>query len=310
MLRWIMLAALVGCADKTEPGTDTGDTGAGLTDADSDGYSAGEDCDDNNALVNPGAAEVCDGLDNNCNDTVDEGVTTTFYADTDGDGFGDEDAPTEACEQTSGYVSVGNDCDDDDPRAYPGAPEICDDIDNNCDTLTDEGVTTTFYSDADRDGFGDPDSTTEACQLPPDSTRDGSDCDDTNPEAYPGGTEVCDEADNNCDGTTDEGVTTTYYADEDADSFGVSDTTTEACSLPTGYAATPGDCDDTADTIRPDAAEICNSIDDDCDGLTDDDDDSVDTSTGSTFYADDDADTFGDPKDSTMACTQPAGHVS
>ncbi|MFT4976396.1 MAG: hypothetical protein ACI8S6_002293, partial [Myxococcota bacterium] len=94
------------------------ETDTSLIDADGDGYDTTEDCDDNNTLVNPGSVELCDGVDNNCDGTIDEDVTTTFYADTDGDGFGNASESTEACEPPSGYVSVGNDCDDTDENAY------------------------------------------------------------------------------------------------------------------------------------------------------------------------------------------------
>lgn len=96
----------------------------------------GTDCDDTNADVYPEAIETCDGIDNNCNSEVDEGLTSTFYADTDGDGFGDATATAERCEAGEGYLADATDCDDGDGSIYPGAPESCNDgIDQDCDSV-------------------------------------------------------------------------------------------------------------------------------------------------------------------------------
>ncbi|MFT5685135.1 MAG: hypothetical protein ACI8RZ_006084 [Myxococcota bacterium] len=305
----IMLATLTAACrtnDKVEE-DDIVDTGGftGVVDEDADGYDTSEDCDDANSVVNPGAAEICDGVDNNCDGVVDENVTTTFYADTDGDGFGNPDAPTEACEQPSGYVPIGNDCDDTNEEVYPSAPERCDGLDNNCNGEIDEDLTEFWYADADGDGAGDPDGGVESCDPKQGYVETGEDCDDTNPTAFPGGEEVCDEADNDCDGTVDEGVTTTWYEDVDGDEFGIADSTTESCDLPTGYAEDAGDCDDADNAINPDATEVCDDVDNDCDGSIDED--PIDAA---TWYADDDGDGYGDATDSTLACDQPSGTVA
>ena len=157
--------------------------------------------------------DSCDGVDNNCDGEVDEGVTSTFYEDVDGDGFGDPDSTIEACEIPDGYVATGTDCDDYAEESYPGAPEQCDDEDNDCDGEIDEDVRYDWYADADGDGYGDPDSAYETCDPPAGYVVDNTDCDDTEDAAYPGAEEVCDEVDNDCDGSTDENVTTTYYQD-------------------------------------------------------------------------------------------------
>ena len=94
-----------------------------ITDFDGDGYMSDEDCDDNNSAFNPSVEEVCDGLDNNCDGNVDEGVTTTYYADSDVDGQGDPESTMEACETPDGYVENMTDCDDSDENTFVGAAD-------------------------------------------------------------------------------------------------------------------------------------------------------------------------------------------
>ncbi len=306
-MRCLPLLALLACTPEKPEVTDTGITEElDIPDDDGDGYDADEDCDDNNSVVNPGAEEICDGVDNNCDGVVDDGVTTTFYADSDGDGFGDAASSIDACEQPDGYVPIGNDCDDTSADAWPGGTEVCDGLDNDCDGQIDEDTKTTWYADGDGDGYGDTATGEDLCEpLAGGVTQDG-DCDDTDASAHPGGEEVCDEVDNDCDGDVDEGVTTTYYEDVDADGFGVSDTTTESCDLPTGYAEQAGDCDDDEAAVNPDAAEVCDDIDNDCDGDIDEDD----ADDAGTWYADSDGDGFGNAADTTASCEQPSGYVT
>lgn len=98
------------------------------------------DCDDSNGSVNPSVIEVCDGIDNNCDGQIDEGLLNTYYADADGDGFGDINNSVQACTTPTGYVSDNTDCDDTDAAINPDADEICGDgIDNNCNDEIDEG---------------------------------------------------------------------------------------------------------------------------------------------------------------------------
>lgn len=97
-------------------------------DVDLDGYLASEDCDDTDPYVHPSATEVCDGLDNDCDGDVDEGVLHTYYIDADGDGYGNTDEPIEACEPLEHTVAVANDCDDSNPEKYPGSVTQCEDI--------------------------------------------------------------------------------------------------------------------------------------------------------------------------------------
>ncbi len=173
----------------------------------SSGYSTDNtDCDDTDSITYPGAPEICDHKDNNCDGIIDDGLTqNTYYLDTDGDGFGDPNNSIQDCELPSGYVTDNSDCDDTDSITYPGAPEICDHKDNNCDGTIDDGLQNTYYLDADGDGFGDPNNTTQDCSLPSGYAVNSADCNDTDPGIYTGAEELCDGIDNNCDSRIDEG---------------------------------------------------------------------------------------------------------
>ena len=265
----LLLSSLLLPACDTDDDKPQGDSASayvdpGQADADGDGYTVDDgDCDDNDVSINPAATEICDGLDNDCDGEIDEEVTTTYYIDVDGDGFGDPEVYTDACEKPTGYVPTGTDCDDANPDAYPGGNEVCDDADNDCDGEVDEDLSDIYYADGDGDGYGDPDSATESCVELEGFVLNDEDCDDTSANAYPGNLEVCDEIDNNCDGQVDEGVTTTYWADVDGDGYGDAALTTEDCSLPTGYAENAEDCDDSDAAVNPAATEYCNGYDDD-----------------------------------------------
>ncbi|MDP2306270.1 MAG: MopE-related protein [Pseudomonadota bacterium] len=299
-------ALLVGCR-ATEPPKDADvlDT-AGHLDPDGDGYTVEEgDCDDGDANVSPGSTELCNGIDDNCDGVVDEGVEGTFYADEDRDGFGDPTNASVSCTAPSGYVTSGTDCDDTSAEAWPGNAELCDDVDNDCDGVVDDGVTRTFYADADLDGHGDPAAALTSCTPPVGSVLDGDDCDDSSAEAYPGNPEVCDERDNDCNGVVDEGVTFTWYGDIDGDGYGDTTLVQEACDQPAGYVGTADDCDDAVPSVNPGATELCNGDDDDCDGTVDE----ADATDASTWYADADADGWGATGSATRACAAPAGYV-
>ncbi len=176
-------------------------------DADGDGFETeglgGGDCDDADATVNPDADEDCDGVDDDCDGTVDEGVTTPYWADADGDTYGDPAAEVQACAPPAGHVSDATDCDDTQPTSWPGNPEVCDGLDNDCNTEVDEGVKLPFWRDADGDGYGDPASPTDACAAPGGYVDNEEDCLDTDGAVSPAETEVChDGLDNDCDGTS------------------------------------------------------------------------------------------------------------
>jgi len=293
----ILTAALVLAlsACRTDPKTDTApptdDTGPDIVDADGDGYAAGDDCDDGDAGIHPGADETCNGLDDDCDGEIDEEAidASTWYADVDTDGFGDFDNATTACDPGEGWVQDSTDCDDSDPAVNPDATEICDSIDNDCDGLIDDADdsvtgTDTWYSDVDADGYGDDTASTTACVQPSGYAAYGGDCDDADDAYNPGVLEedCTDPADYNCDGSTG-------YADADAD----------------GWAACE-DCDDSDPAVRPDATETCNGVDDDCDSIIDE----PDAADAATWYADDDGDGYGDPANASLACDQPSGTVA
>ena len=112
-------------------------------DLDGDGFGVADDCDDSDPTVNPGADELCNGRDDDCDHLTDEEDpelvdASSWYADTDGDGFGDPDDATVACSSPGTRVLDATDCDDSSAEVHPGAAELCDDIDQDCDGEVDE----------------------------------------------------------------------------------------------------------------------------------------------------------------------------
>ena len=259
-----------------------------------------DDCDDSDAAIHPLAIEICNLLDDDCDGVIDEGVQNTYYADIDGDGYGQIDSTIQACSLPAGFTENDDDCDDSDPAIHPSATEICNGIDDDCDGVTDEDVQNTYYADIDSDGYGRVDSTIQACSLPAGFSENDDDCDDSDAAIHPLAMEICNLIDDNCDGTIDEGVQNTYYLDNDGDGYGQVDTTIQACSLPTGFSENSDDCDDADSAIHPSAIEICNLLDDNCDGI-------VDEGVQTTYYADIDSDGYGRVDSTIQACTLPAG---
>ena len=246
---------------------------ANEVDADTDGVLACAECDDNDADNFPGNPEVCDGRDNDCDDAT---VFTEEDVNADGD-------TAVACA----------DCDDADPAMFPGNPEVCDGKDNDCDTLTtftddggelidsdsdtviacldcDDGDGANFPGnpeicdgeDNDCNGLDDMDNPGVGGQETDDDndgqSECGGDCNDNEEDAYTGGTEECDQLDNDCDGTTDEGF--------DGDGDGALDD--DACE-DSGIPEAQLDCDDFDAAVFPGATELCNGEDDDCDETID-----------------------------------------
>jgi hypothetical protein len=171
-----------------------------------------DDCDDSTADASPDGVETCDGIDNDCDGSVDESGanTATFYEDDDEDGYGDPDEAVEACTAPAGTVDNADDCDDLDYDVNPGADEVCDGVDNNCDDSVDGPDATdasTWYQDRDGDGYGDPLGEVEGplCEAPDETgwSADATDCDDGDRALNPGVEEACDGIDNDCDGSVD-----------------------------------------------------------------------------------------------------------
>jgi len=196
-------------------------------------------------------------------------ANSTFYADSDGDEFGDANVSIQACVQPSGYTLDNTDCDDNDPNNFPGNIEVCDGFDNNCDGNIDEALGMAYYLDNDGDGFGDMNFAIFTCMPPNNYVTNDLDCDDSDPNNFPGNTEVCDGLDNNCDGIVDEGLLQTYYADTDMDNFGDPNVSIMACSQPGGYVTDNTDCDDSDGNNFPGNVEFCDGLDNNCDGVVD-----------------------------------------
>ena len=248
------------------------------TDNDGDGVFASSDCDDAEPRV---------------------GGPTSWRPDVDGDGFGSDrlELAIEACEAPSGFTSDDSDCDDTDPAVNPTGEEVCDGLDNDCDGLLDDaddsldrGTMQTFYRDADGDGYGEDVATKEACSQPEGYAAEAGDCDDTDDDASP---------------------ETEWYLDRDGDGYGDPYAVVTGCERPEDGSPRDTDCNDGDADISPEGQEICNGLDDDCDGLVDDEDtEDVDVETGTAFYEDADGDGYGDAWGTPVwSCEAPSGYL-
>ena len=253
-----------------------------------------QDCNDNNATINPNTVWYADadgdgfgnanatqtactaplGYVSNNTDCDDNNpaanVVSTWYADSDGDGYGNAANAIQNCGQPIGYVANNTDCNDASAAINPAAVEVYNGIDDNCNNSIDEGFTpVNYYLDNDGDGVGGNTFVVGITSPGPNYVLITGDCNDNSAAMYPGNTEICDNLDNDCDASIDEGlIFVTYYQDFDGDTYGNLAVTLSSCSAPQGYVLDSSDCNDQNANINPAAIDIPgNGIDEDCSGL-------------------------------------------
>lgn len=305
-----------------------------------EGYTSNQnDCFDDDPLVFPNAPERCNGEDDNCNQLEDEGLdqTSIWYLDADGDGWGGPEVVNVGCADNPNWTRKTGDCNDAFSIQYPGAIERCDGIDNDCDGLADDfdddvaDGTSPYYADVDADGYGNLLFEVQACGAPPGFVSNASDCDDNDPTRNPltrwyqdrdddgsGSNSIGAEwptaqcwqpigyvADNSdCDDNNPETIgLPAWYPDNDGDGFGGLEPVAYACTGQPGWVLESGDCADRNPNVKPDASEICDGVDNNCDDLTDDQDPTV---TGVLkWYEDLDGDGFGKTDVFEQRCDPP-----
>ena len=268
------------------------------------------DCNDGNENSYPGAPETCGDGDTNCDGKVAPPNTPgciDFFFDGDKDGFGiATDKKCLCAEDTPWSATEAGDCNDENKAIKPGASELCDTIDNDCDTSVDEPGALdceTYYKDADKDGFGDAGDT--SCQCGPQgsyTTLVPGDCNDGNDFISPNAKEKCDGFDNDCDKEIDEKDAegcAIYYLDEDQDKFGTSDFQC-LCKKTAPYTATEqGDCDDELEEVAPGKPELCEDLtDNDCNGFIDEEG----AENCTTYFLDSDEDGYGVTSEAKCLC--------
>ena len=216
--------------DSDGDSNESSDTSIWCLDGDGDGYGDGSeavaastvsngyvadcaDCDDGNASVHPGASDTtADGVDQDCNGTdATTSTTYTWYDDDDGDGYGDASDKTTTSTSTapSGYVNNSADCDDTNANVNPGKSEVAGNgLNDDCSSTTSDTASSMWYKDADGDGYGTSSTSTSATAQPSGYVANSTDCNDANSAVSPAASEgsTADSVDNDCDGTVDEGT--------------------------------------------------------------------------------------------------------
>ncbi len=307
----LLLLGLLACPVTPD---DTGPVGVTPTDRDGDGLLDVDDCAPDDATVGVGFDELCDGIDNNCNGEVDEGLAlTTQYRDQDGDGYGDPAWTSDFCSLVVGWSEDSSDCGPSNRSIYPGAEEYCDGLDHDCDGLTMEADSVDlifWWPDEDGDGFG-AGVPSLACEAPVGTVGNILDCDDTRADVNPRAPEVCDPlgTDEDCDllpNDLDDWVAggTEWYPDLDGDGWGAEVEPVWTCDAPRDYVDLTEDCDDADPLVNPAVIEVCNGIDDDCEGTVDEG-----ASDPHTWYLDRDADGYGVDASTLIACELPGGYA-
>lgn len=235
------------CDDRDRACLTDCDTGA---DADGDGHEAtdcgGDDCDDSNSSRYPGNEEVCD------SEGVDEDCDMKSLAGPEGDSDEDGVVSSNCCVILEAGLHCGEDCDDKRQGVGPNITEICNGIDDDCNGLLDHPA-----EDNDGDGHAD---VLCAGSL-------GKDCDDTDPRVYFDAPEICDGRDTDCHLSGERSLTSNIESGEDDDGDGHAALRSSCVESELGLSK--DDCDDARSATHPDAAELCNGIDDDCDGRID-----------------------------------------
>ena len=276
---------------------------------------AGRDCDDDDFDVSPNALEMCgDDLDNDCDGSIDLYAVDapTWFVDSDLDGFGDQEYPNATCSEPGvGFSSNSDDCDDSDELIYPSSDERCNDIDDDCDGDVDEDPIDGhfWYVDVDGDGFGQDEVWVVNClnEEPVGYSGLSGDCNDNTWLRHPNADELCNDADDDCDGVVDEDALDAieWFFDFDQDGYGSELSSQTACTQPDGYLAVGGDCNDYSSSISPAQEERCDGFDNNCDSLIDDDS-AVDPL---VFFQDQDGDGYGFGGAVNYACEISEGYV-